>query len=180
MEEIKKSLGQLARDPYGRPIGRIVGLESDANDKTKSIKMISEKGDFLEFPIVQTSIENNSVICLSPREKEAREILKQLKTLNQRINALDQLYRSGDIREESYKSLKKNYESSFSKIKECCEDILEKMEERKQNLVFADYPSATSSVTAPILNIHPLGFTRCARLIFSFCNSHRAEVCPSA
>ena len=124
----------MARDPYERPIGRIVGLESDANDKTKSIKIISEKGDFLEFPIVQTSIENNSVICLSPREKETREILKQLKTLNKRINALDQLYRSGDIREESYKSLKKNYESSFSKIKACCKGILEKMEERKQNL----------------------------------------------
>ncbi len=134
LEDIKNTIGQLAYDSYGRTIGKIVGFDFDANDKAKSIKMISEKGEFLEFPIVQAILENNSVVCLPPREKEAREILKQLKTLNKRINALNQLYRSGEIREESYQSLKKNYESSFTKIKENREDVLERLEERKEDL----------------------------------------------
>ncbi|MCW3975410.1 MAG: CdvA-like protein, partial [Candidatus Bathyarchaeota archaeon] len=135
MEEIKKNLGQLIYDPYGRTVGRIVGLEVDANDNTNSIKLISDKGDYIELPMTQVKFQNNSIIYLQSWEQEANEILKQLRTLNKRINALDELYRSGEIREEFYQSLKSNYENSFTKIKDFREGIVKEMSERSQDLM---------------------------------------------
>ncbi|MCW4032624.1 MAG: CdvA-like protein [Candidatus Bathyarchaeota archaeon] len=135
MEEIKKYLGESVFDAYGRTIGKIINLELDANNKAESIKTLSGKGEFIEYPINQVAIEQGRIICLPPWEKEAKGILRQLNTLRKRINALDELYKSGEIREEFYKSLKSNYESSFSKIKESRENILEKAEKRKEDLI---------------------------------------------
>jgi len=135
LEEIRKYLGESVFDAYGRTIGKIVSLELDANNKAESIKTLSGKGEFIEYPINQVAIEQGQIICLPPWEKEAKGILRQLNTLRKRINALDELYKSGEIREEFYKSLKSNYESSFSKIKESRENILEKAEKRKEDLI---------------------------------------------
>jgi hypothetical protein len=85
--------------------------------------------------MTQVKFQNNSIIYLQSWEQEANEILKQLRTLNKRINALDELYRSGEIREEFYQSLKSNYENSFTKIKDFREGIVKKMSERAQDLV---------------------------------------------
>jgi len=135
LEEIKKYLSESVFDAYGRTIGKIVNLELDANNKAESIKTLSGKGEFIEYPINQVAIEQGRIICLPPWEKEAKGILRQLNTLRKRINALDELYKSGEIREEFYESLKSNYESSFSKIKESRENILEKAEKRKEDLI---------------------------------------------
>lgn len=134
LNEFKKFLGKHVRDSYGRTLGRIVGIIADVNQQVTDVEVEFGNGDFLKCPSKQFSIESGTLVYLYPWELESLEIAKALDLAIKRIQALDELFRMGEIPTETYDEFKKAHEASLKELKERRDSLITKLKSRVDKL----------------------------------------------
>lgn len=133
-EGFKKFLGKPVVDGYGRPLGRIVGLITDVNQNVTDVEIEFGNGEFVRCPSKQLVVEAGTPIYLYPWELESMEIEKALDLAIKRIQALDDLFRMGEISGETYEEFKKTHEASFGELKERRDRLINRLKGRIDKL----------------------------------------------
>ncbi|MCD6443577.1 CdvA-like protein [Candidatus Bathyarchaeota archaeon] len=129
-EGFKKFLGKHVVDGYGRPLGRVVGLITDVNQNVTDVEIEFGNGEFVRCPSKQLMIEAGTLIYLYPWELESTEIAKALDLAIKRIQALDDLFRMGEIPGETYEEFKKIHEASFRELRERRDRLINRLKGR--------------------------------------------------
>jgi sporulation protein YlmC with PRC-barrel domain len=132
--EFKRFLGKHIRDNYGRTLGRVVGLIVDVNQQVTDVEVEFGNGEFLKCPSKQFSMESGTLVYLYPWELESIEIAKALDLAIKRIQALDELFRMGEIPTETYDEFKKIHEASLKELKDKRDNLIARLKSRVDKL----------------------------------------------
>jgi len=115
----KKLLIKTVSDSYGRKLGRIVGFSIDSKNEIQSIGIELNNGDFSCYSYSQISIENDSVIVNCLWKVEADRLSEQFALILRKNSALNKLYNSGEISQEVYDEIRKQYEATIDLAERC-------------------------------------------------------------
>lgn len=124
LEIMKRYLGKPITDPFGNIVGKVVGLSFDSKNEVKGIAIESGDGDLMRLPMERIIVNENSIHLEQPWRIEANELDRMYEVIANRIQALEELYNSGEIEEEIYAELHKSHKSA-----------LEELEERRKSLI---------------------------------------------
>jgi hypothetical protein len=124
LEDVKRYLGKPITDPLGNIVGKVVGLAFDSKNEVKGIAIESGDGGLIRCPIERVVVNENSIHLEQPWRVEADELDRLYEVVAKRIQALEELYGSGEIEEEIYAELYKAHKST-----------LEELEERRRSLI---------------------------------------------
>ena len=134
MEEIGKYVGKAVNDTYGRNIGRLIGLTTNAKDEVVSVALELANGELLQCASSQILMKGDSLVYTPPWRIEAIQLQKEFEVATRRVNALDELNRSGELQGEIYTSLKKQNESVVEEVKGRRQGLISGLEERLADL----------------------------------------------
>jgi len=134
VEEIGKHLGQTIQDLMGRPIGKLVGLSADVKDEVQSIQIARSDGDVTEHPITAIKIIDGHPILLQAWRVEAEGLEKEHDIIKRRRQAIDLLFKDGDIDQTEYNQLRNNYEEIQKEIITKRDGLVETLKEVESKL----------------------------------------------
>lgn len=134
MEEIGKYVGKAVNDTYGRNIGRLIGLTTNAKDEVVSVALELANGELLQCASSQILVKGDSLVYTPSWRIEAIQLQKEFEVATRRVNALDELNRSGELQGEIYTSLKKQNESVVEEVKGRRQGLISGLEERLADL----------------------------------------------
>lgn len=132
--EARNFLGKTVTDPYGRVLGRLVGVTTNVRDETTTVEIESGKGDFEEVQSKQLRVNGESLVVLPWWKLEAEEFRKEFELVTRRTRALDELFSLGDIDGEIYQDLRKLHEDSIANLKGRRKLLLDSLQTRTANL----------------------------------------------
>lgn len=116
MDQAKKFLGKTIVDAHGRSIGRLVGIATDIKNTVTSVEIELGNSQFLHCPAEQLLVEGDSLIYLHEWKVQASDLKKELDIALRRVKALEELYKSGEIRADLYDDLKTQHESAVNEL----------------------------------------------------------------
>jgi len=134
MEEIGKYVGKAVTDTYGRNIGRLIGLATNARDEVVSVALELANGELLQCASSQILMKADSLVFTPSWRIEAIQIQKEFELATRRVRALDELNKSGELQGEIYTSLKKQHESVVEEVKGRRQGLMSNLEERLRDL----------------------------------------------
>lgn len=129
VEAIGKYLGKTIEDAMGRPTGKLVGLTADIKDEVKAVQVAQSNGEVNQYPINVVRIIDGHPVLLQTWRVEAEDLRKEHDIIKRRSQALDLLYKDGDIDQAEYEQLRNSYEDLIKKIKEKREALVETLKE---------------------------------------------------
>jgi len=134
MEEIGKYVGKAVTDTYGRNIGRLIGLATNARDEVVSLALELANGELLQCASSQILMKGDSLVFTPSWRIEAIQLQKEFELATRRVCALDELNKSGELQGEIYTSLKKQHESVVEEVKGRRQGLISNLEERLRDL----------------------------------------------
>jgi len=134
IEEIGKYVGKAVNDTYGRDIGRLIGLTTNARDEVVSVAFELANGKLLQCPSSQILMKGDSVVLTPSWRIEAIQIQKEFELASRRVRALDELNKSGELQGEIYTNLKEQHESVVEDVKGRRQGLISSLEERLTDL----------------------------------------------
>jgi len=134
MDDVRKFIGKAVKDPYGRDLGKLVGVASNIKGEISSVSIELTSGDFEERPSKQLSVNGEALTLLQDLPVEADELIRELDLLRRRDRALDELSSGGDVDETMYKQLKEQFRQAREELLKTSETTIEKLAGRIQRL----------------------------------------------
>ncbi len=134
MEDLKKFVGKTVKDPYGKDLGKLVGVTSSIKGEISNVSIELYNGDFAIFPSRQLSVNGTILSLAQDWAVEADELTRELDLLRRRDNALNELSVSGDVEETMYKQLKEQFRQARGDLLKRSEAAVEKLAETSQKL----------------------------------------------
>jgi len=134
MEEIGRYVGKPVTDTYGRNIGRLIGVATNAKDEVVSVAFELANGELLQCPSSQLLMKGDSLVFTPSWRIEAIQLQKEFELATRRVRALDELNKSGELQGEIYTSLKTQHESVAEEVKGRRQALLSSLEERLADL----------------------------------------------
>ena len=116
VEEIGKYLGQTIDDTMGRPAGKLVGLTADLKDEVQAIQVARNNGEVYEYSLRSVRIINEHPVLLEDWRVEAEDLTKEHDIIKRRSQALELLFKDGDIEQTEYNQLRNSYEDIDKEI----------------------------------------------------------------
>ena len=134
MNDLKKFVGKTVKDPYGKDLGKLVGITSNIKGEISDVSLELYNGDFASFPSKQLSLNGMTLILLYDWAIEAEELTRELDLLRRRDQALNELTVSGDVNEAMYKQLKEQFRQARDDLLKRSDGAIQKLAERAQML----------------------------------------------
>jgi len=134
MEVLKKFVGKTVKDPYGKDLGKLVGVTSSIKGEIDNVSIELYNGDFANYSSRQLSVNGTVLSLVQDWAVEAEEITKELDLLRRRDNALNELSISGDVEETMYKQLKGQFRQARDDLLKSSEATADKLAETSQKL----------------------------------------------
>jgi len=134
-ELLKKFLGKPIRDIYGRNLGNVVGIILDEHGGVGAIGIERGDGGFSKYFAENILIKGEDLVLVPPWKVNAEKFQRGLTHTEKRIDALDQLYSSGRISEQTYENMKNSYESMVGQRNNAQENLLSQLKNRSTELV---------------------------------------------
>jgi len=106
MEEVKKFLGRPINNSRGDTLGRMVGIITNTKGEVISATVELVDGEFVTYPSAEIRIEHDSVSLIPKWRVLSEELKNEIQTVVRRNQALDELFRLGEVRRETYEELK--------------------------------------------------------------------------
>lgn len=130
----KYYLGRKVVDSYGRTLGKVVGYYTKSKNSFPIIGLELVEGIFKVVPSSHL-IDEANVLVLDENWKIKAEDLSQNLTLNRRkISALSKLYKSGEISQQAYENLGKDFDATIQDLEAHSEDLLDRLRERSKTI----------------------------------------------
>jgi len=134
MDDVRKFIGKTVKDPYGKDLGKLVGVASNIKSEISSVSIELPNGDYENFPSKQLSINGEAMTLLHDLSVEADELIRELDLLRRRDRALNELLAGGDVDETTYKQLKEQFRQAKDELLKTSETAVEKLAGRIQRL----------------------------------------------
>jgi len=138
VEEIGKYLGQTIEDAMGRPTGKLVGLTADIKDEVQSIQIAQSSGEVNQFPIGSVRVVEGHPVLLEAWRVDAEDLRKEHDIIRRRNQALQLLFKDGDIEQTEFNQLRGSYEDLNKEIltkREGLSEILKEVENRLEQQI---------------------------------------------
>ncbi len=129
VEEIGKYLGQTIEDAMGRPTGKLVGLTADIKDEVQSIQIAQSSGEVNQFPINSVRVVNGHPVLLETWRVEAEDLRREHVIIKRRNQALQLLFKDGDIEQSEFNQLRGSYEDLNKEILAKREELTETLKQ---------------------------------------------------
>ena len=134
VEEIGKYLGQTIQDMMGRPAGKLVGLTADFKDEVQSVQIARTEGEVTEHPITSVKVINGHPVLLQAWRVEAEDLKREHGIIKRRRQALELLFKDGDIDQTEYNQLRSGYEDIHKEIVTKRDTLIETLKEVQTKL----------------------------------------------
>jgi methyl-accepting chemotaxis protein len=134
IEEIGKYLGQTIEDAMGRPNGKLVGLTADIKDEVQSIQIAQSNGEVNQFPINTVRVIDGHPVLLEAWRVEAEDLRREHDIIKRRNQALQLLFKDGDIEQSEFNQLRSSYEDINKEILTKREELSETLKQVEDRL----------------------------------------------
>ena len=134
LDQVRRFLGRLLQDPYGRAYGKVVGISANLRDEIIAVGVEVGNGEFVQCPGDRLSISTDSLVLLPAWKQEADDFRKEFEIVTRRLKALDELFSVGDIQRDVYEDLRKQHEDAINQLKAKRAEILETLGQRTGTL----------------------------------------------
>lgn len=134
VEEIGKHLGETIEDSMGRLAGKFVGLTADVRDEVTAIQVAQDSGEVDQYPISFVRIIDGHPVLLQTWRVEAEDLRKEHDIIKRRTQALDLLFKDGDIDQLEYNQLRGNYEDLNKEINQKRDTLLDALKHVEEKL----------------------------------------------
>jgi hypothetical protein len=147
VEDIGKYLGKTIEDAMGRPAGKLVGLTADIKDEVQAVQIAQGNGEVSQHPINLVRVIDGRPVLLQTWRVEAEDLRKEHDIVKRRSQALDLLFKDGDIDQHEYNQLRSSYEDLAKQIKNKREQLIDtlKREETKVEQQISDLQTALTN-----------------------------------
>jgi len=117
--EAKALLGKSISDVYGRPLGRIIGVNRNQFGEMEGLEVESPGGNVIDIPSKSIMLTPKMVTATPEWKVDANELSGEIATVKRRIVALEGLRDKGDVDREIYEELLEAQRSGYlSKVKQ--------------------------------------------------------------
>lgn len=130
------SIGKKIKDSYGREFGIILGSTITPNSPNKDEIVWIQKigGDLDKYCLSQLQIEGSSMILTTSWHDRSRHINEALSIVLRKISALNILQNNGEISEDAYHKLQKQYKCKLKQLTQSHQHLLEEANSRSNAL----------------------------------------------
>jgi len=130
----KYYLGRKVVDNYGRTLGKVIGYYIRDRGSSPLLGLELIEGDFITVPSTRLIDEANIFVLDENWKTKAENLAGNLTHITRKISALNKLYGSGEISQEAYDTLGKDFETTVQDLRIRREDLLERLDERSKAL----------------------------------------------
>lgn len=132
--ELRRLIGHAAADIYGRKIGRVVALSLNTDGELQSIEIQPEGGQLLRYPSDCIMLYKDALILLPQWKVETEAICRELKFIEKRVHALNELLDDRELPREVYDEFRRKQEAALIEIRQKGESLLHELEEKMQKI----------------------------------------------
>ena len=135
-QALDKFVKKPVKDTYGRDLGHAIGFSLDSSGNMKGLGVDHGTGSFQEYSHERIIIDGKSetIILLPEWREDVDKLKKNTLTAKKRTKVLEDLRLEGEIPEHAFQDLKQNYENEIDKLKSSSISIVEKLQNRIDNI----------------------------------------------
>jgi len=119
----------MIEDSMGRPTGRLVGLTTDIKDEVTSVQVAMGNGEISQYPINFVRIVDGKPILLQTWRVEAEDLRREHDIIKRRSQALELLFKDGDIDQIEYNQQRSSYQDADKELLQKRESLLETLKQ---------------------------------------------------
>ena len=134
LEIYNQFIGKEITDNYEKNIGTMIGFSTNAKKKVTTIGIMLGNSGFVQYPIDSFTIDGDTIRYNNPWKMEAETINIEYNALKRKIYALETLHNKGEVPEEVYKEMLKQFDSSKNDITERKHILLTTVKEKIEEL----------------------------------------------
>ncbi|MEM4101113.1 MAG: CdvA-like protein [Desulfurococcaceae archaeon] len=123
-------LGKPVVDPYGRRLGYVVSIYSNADGKVTSLEVNYNDVEYKEIPIERFNITAEAVVLIPDHEYKALIVENRLKIIKSRLASLEDLYAKKEVPTHAYEAFKKKLESEIVSVKAMSKEVKDSLRKR--------------------------------------------------
>lgn len=103
--ELRSFLGKGATDPYGRNLGRIIGVTLNSYGEMEAVEVEKGVGELDRIPAERLSLDGDRVVVIPRWKIEVESLIREIDSAQRRLSALNNLLRSREIPQSLYDEL---------------------------------------------------------------------------
>ncbi len=130
IDSLQSFIGEKAKDPYGRIVGRVVSIESEIDGTVKMVAIEDEMGRVRFFEAERIRISDGCVVLEPDWKVEATKILNNYRTAIKRLKGLEEIYSKNSIPVALYKEMRSKLEASIERLKASAKKLKEEIKRR--------------------------------------------------
>ena len=133
---LNTSTGKKIMDSYGREFGIILGSTIDPSSPNQDEVVWIQKanGDIDKYYFSQFQIDGSSIILTTSWTDRSKQINEALSTVLRKISALNILQTNGEISQDAYLKLEKQYKRKLKQLTQSHQHLLENARNRSNTL----------------------------------------------
>jgi len=132
--ELRRLIGQTATDVYSRKIGRVVALSLNTDGELQSIEIQPEGSQLLRYPSDCIMLYKDALVLLPQWKVETEAVCKELKFIEKRVHALNELMSDSELPREVYDEFRRSQEAVLSETRRKGESLLHQLNEKMQKI----------------------------------------------
>ncbi|MEM3517322.1 MAG: CdvA-like protein [Candidatus Bathyarchaeia archaeon] len=133
LNNVKKFLGKMIVNSSGQAIGKIIGFNTNIKGDVISVGIELNDGNFDEYSISYLMISEDSIMLLKDWEFETKDLEWEWELIIKRMNAIQELYNSGELQKDIYEDMKAQHESALKELKERSKELIGKLNDIKES-----------------------------------------------
>ena len=130
----KYYLGRKVVDNYGRTLGKVVGYYVGEMGSPPLLGVELLEGDFNVYPSTNLVDEANILVLNDNWKTKADTLSHNLNLSMRKISALEKLYKTGEISNDAYQNLGKEFENTAKDLRVFHESLVGRLDERSHSL----------------------------------------------
>lgn len=134
LEIFNQFIGKEITDIYKKNIGIMIGFSTNAKKEVTTIGIMLGNSGFVQYPINSFTIEDDTIRYNNPWKMEAENINIEYNALKRKIYALETLHNKGEVPEEVYNEMLKQFDSNKNDITERRHILLTTVKEKIEEL----------------------------------------------
>ncbi len=114
--QANRVIGKDVIDSVDRTVGRVIGVMNNAEGDASQIGIEFLDGEFSTHATSQIIVVGDKVFIKYEGESDSETLIRDFKSIQQKINALDKLYHDNEIQDDIYTDIRGKYEFAFAEV----------------------------------------------------------------
>lgn len=132
--ELRNFVGKELKDIYGRNLGRVIGLLINEDGELEAVRIEMADRSLAKYPSELLSFDMSGVVLIPSWRIEVDHVTRDIAIARKRIQALDDLLKTGDVSQNIYEELSEAQKDSMNQMKERYELLLRKLTKKCEEL----------------------------------------------